>query len=128
VPALPLILVIEDEYFLQVEVSEALTAAGFAVEAVASGEDALRLFASGKPYKAVATDIHLRGDLNGWDVARRIREMGPSFPIVYMTGTEVGQWASQGVPNTILLEKPFAPAQLVTAISNLLNVGTGPTS
>jgi hypothetical protein len=33
------------------------------------------------------------------------------------------QWASQGVPNSILLTKPFAPAQLVTAISQLLNTG-----
>jgi DNA-binding response OmpR family regulator len=31
------------------------------------------------------------------------------------------QWASHGVPNSILLTKPFAPAQLITAVSNLLN-------
>jgi hypothetical protein len=28
------------------------------------------------------------------------------------------------VPNSILIEKPFAPAQLVTAVSNLLNTGS----
>jgi len=28
------------------------------------------------------------------------------------------------VPNSIMLAKPFAPAQLVTALSNLLNSGT----
>jgi len=33
-------------------------------------------------------------------------------------------WPSKGVPNSIMLEKPFAPAQLVTAIANLLNTGT----
>jgi hypothetical protein len=38
-----------------------------------------------------------------------------------MTGAAADKWASQGVPNSILLEKPFAPAQLVTALSNLLN-------
>jgi hypothetical protein len=32
--------------------------------------------------------------------------------------------ASHGVPNSILLTKPFAPAQLITALSNLLNTGT----
>ena len=30
-------------------------------------------------------------------------------------------WGSQGVPNSILLQKPFAPAQLVTALAQLLN-------
>jgi hypothetical protein len=34
------------------------------------------------------------------------------------------EWASKGVPNSIMLEKPFAPAQLVTAVANLLNSGT----
>ena len=43
-----------------------------------------------------------------------------------MTGTEAEQWASHGVPNSILLTKPFAPAQLVTAISQLLNAGGQP--
>jgi hypothetical protein len=41
-----------------------------------------------------------------------------------MTGVAADQWASMGVPESILLQKPFAPAQLVTAISNLLNTGT----
>jgi hypothetical protein len=30
-------------------------------------------------------------------------------------------WASKGVPNSIMLAEPFAPAQLITAISQLLN-------
>jgi len=47
---------------------------------------------------------------------------------VYMTGAAAGHWAAQGVPNSILLAKPFAPAQLVTALSNLLNVGSPPTA
>ena len=48
------------------------------------------------------------------------------FPIVYMTGGHSEGWKSQGVPNSILIEKPFAPAQLVTAISQLLNAGSTP--
>jgi hypothetical protein len=44
-----------------------------------------------------------------------------------MTGAGSDQWPSHGVPNSILLTKPFAPAQLVTAVSQLLNVGTPPT-
>jgi hypothetical protein len=44
-----------------------------------------------------------------------------------MTGAAADDWASEGVPNSILLKKPFAPAQLVTAVSQLLNTGS-PTS
>ena len=59
--------------------------------------------------------------MNSWHVARRAREIDPGFPIVYVTGVSADQWASYGVPNSILLERPFAVAQLVNAISNLLN-------
>jgi two-component system cell cycle response regulator CpdR len=38
-----------------------------------------------------------------------------------MSGEHAEEWASKGVPNSIMLAKPFAPAQLVTAVSNLLN-------
>jgi CheY-like chemotaxis protein len=73
------------------------------------------------------TDINLRGRLDGWEVARVARGIDPAFPLVYMTGGAADDWASKGVPNSILLNKPFAPAQLVTAVSQLLDAGTPPT-
>jgi DNA-binding response OmpR family regulator len=53
-----------------------------------------------------------------------MRETSPAFPIIYMTGAAADQWASHGVPNSVLLNKPFAPAQLLTAISQLLNASS----
>jgi DNA-binding response OmpR family regulator len=70
------------------------------------------------------TDISLRGKMEGWEVAQQAREIDPDFPVVYMSGASAADWPSNGVPNSIMLAKPFAPAQLVTAISNLLNSGT----
>jgi CheY-like chemotaxis protein len=53
-----------------------------------------------------------------------VRQIDPAFPIMYMTGAAADDWASGGVPNSILLKKPFAPARLVTAVSQLLNAGS----
>jgi hypothetical protein len=36
-------------------------------------------------------------------------------------GGSTDEWAVHGVPNSILLTKPFTPAQLLTALSHLLN-------
>jgi CheY-like chemotaxis protein len=72
-------------------------------------------------YAVLVTDINLRGKMDGWEVAKQAREVIPAFPIIYMTGAAADQWASHGIPNSILLTKPFAPAQLVTAVSQLLN-------
>jgi DNA-binding response OmpR family regulator len=127
VSEVPVILVVEDEYPLQGVLEEALTEGGFQAAILSSGEEALTLFKGGAAEcKALVTDINLKGKLNGWEVARRIREIDPTFPVVYITGAAAHEWASQGVPNSILLQKPFAPAQLVTAVSQLLNAGTPP--
>ena len=75
-------------------------------------------------YSALVTDINLKGAMKGWEIARLIRQIDPAFPVVYMTGAAADDWAWEGVPNSILLNKPFAPAQLVTAVSQLLNTGS----
>jgi DNA-binding response OmpR family regulator len=125
VSELPVILIVEDEYPLQEVVEDALTEGGFESDILSSGEEALTLFkGKTKNYKALVADVNLKGRISGWDVARQIREIDPAFPIVYMSGAAADQWPSRGVPNSILLEKPFAPAQLVTAIATLLNTGT----
>ena len=76
-----------------------------------------------KDYRALVTDVNLKGHLSGWDLAKQIREINPACPVMYMTGAASDQWASHGVPNSILLKKPFAPAQLATAVATLLNAG-----
>lgn len=122
---LPVILVAEDDQAIQGIVEEALSEGGFEVAIAASGEEAATLLSGNKgQYRALVTDIGLRGRFDGWEVARRAREINPDFPVVYMSGRHAEDWASKGVPNSIMLAKPFAPAQLVTAVSNLLNTGT----
>jgi DNA-binding response OmpR family regulator len=119
------ILVIEDDQAIQTIVEDALTEGGFESAIAASGEEAVTLLKGGLiKYRALVTDIGLRGRIDGWEVAQQAREIDPAFPIVYMSGAHAEDWASKGVPNSIMLAKPFAPAQLVTAVSQLLNSGT----
>ena len=119
------ILVVEDDRLIQGLVEEALTDAGYEATTTASGNEALtRLREDKSKYRALVTDIDLGGGLDGWAIAQQAREIDPAFPIVYMSGAHAEDWASKGVPNSIMLAKPFAPAQLVTAVSNLLNSGS----
>lgn len=117
------VLVVEDEPLIHELLETTLTEGGFAVAIACSGEEALKLLeAPGAAYRALLTDVRLRpGGLTGWDVARRGRELDPSLPVVYMTGDSSVEWAANGVPHSIVLTKPFAPAQVVTAVAQLLN-------
>jgi CheY-like chemotaxis protein len=122
------ILVVEDDPLIQAVVEEQLTDGGFELAIATSGEEAVTLLKGGHTkYRALVTDINLHGKMDGWEVGKQAREIDPAFPVIYMTGAAADQWASHGVPNSILLTKPFAPAQLVAAVSQLLNSAQPPT-
>jgi DNA-binding response OmpR family regulator len=117
------VLVVEDDELVRAMVEEALSEGGIEPASTASGEEAIALLRENKTqFRALVTDINLLGRLDGWEVARSAREMDPAMPVIYMTGTHREDWASKGVPNSVLLAKPFAPAQIVTAVAGLLNV------
>lgn len=74
------ILVIEDDPPIQTVVEDALTEGGFDVAIAASGEEAVALLRSGMvKYRALVTHIILRGTMDGWEVAKRAREIEPDF-------------------------------------------------
>jgi DNA-binding response OmpR family regulator len=118
-----LVLVVEDDQLIQNVVEDSLSVGGFEAVIASTGEKAIELLDTAKGnYRALVTDINLGpGKLDGWHVARHAREIDADFPIIYMSGIEADDWASKGVPNSIMLAKPFAPAQLITAVSQLLN-------
>jgi len=121
---LVVVLVVEDDSLIQDVVGDALSEGGFKVEIVGTGEQAVEhLQRSKDTYRALVTDINLSGQLNGWDVAKLAREINPEIPVIYMTDAAADQWPSHGVPGSIILNKPFAPVQVVTAVAQLLNQG-----
>jgi DNA-binding NtrC family response regulator len=114
---------------LLIDFEQALTEAGYGVVAVSSGTKAIALLiAPDSNIQGIITDIRFREPPEGWEVARVGREIDPEIPVVYVSGDSAPEWASKGVPNSIMLEKPFAMAQLVTAISQLLNAKSSGTT
>ncbi|MGE5500489.1 MAG: response regulator, partial [Ignavibacteriales bacterium] len=70
---------------------------------------------------ALVTDVNLGRGESGWDVARHGRELVAGLPVVYVSGDSGHDWQARGVPGSILVQKPFAPAQIVTAVATVLN-------
>ena len=115
------VLVVEDEELILMMLQETLAEGGFSVIPARNGVEAIALLEtpSHQPV-AIITDIRL-GDLNGWDVAKHAREKAPHIAVVYVTGDSAMDWPANGVPGSICIQKPFAPAQILVAIANQLN-------
>ena len=118
---MPLILLVEDELLISDMLVAALEDAGFSTLVAADGDSAVQLLKeSGDTIRGLITDINLAADMNGWDVARAAREQAADLPVVYVSGASGHEWTSSGVPKSLMITKPFAPAQVVVAISSLL--------
>jgi DNA-binding response OmpR family regulator len=121
------VLVVEDESLICSFIEDALSDGGFEACSVHSGEAAMSMFRDGREQcRALLTDVNLGSGISGWELARQIREITPGFPVVYMTSASAPAWKSQGVDGSLLIEKPFAPAQLAAAVSQLLDTGAQP--
>jgi CheY-like chemotaxis protein len=117
-----LLLLVEDEPLISEMLSACLEDAGYQVMVADTGADALFFLdgEAGQP-AGLITDIRLGVGTDGWAVARHARHKLPSLPVIYMTGDSAADWAAEGVPKSMLVQKPFAPSQIVTAIATLLN-------
>ena len=85
------------------------------------------LNARGADFSALVTDINLPGNFSGWDVAKHAREINVTLPVIYVSGASAHDWGSKGVPQSKMISKPFAVAQVVTAVSQLINEAAQPT-
>jgi CheY-like chemotaxis protein len=120
------VLLADDEVLIRDLVEETLTEAGYHVTAAATGVEALAaLEEAGAGFVGLVTDINFGGPPVGWDVASRAREISPAIAVVYMTGDSAHEWSAHGVPQSIVVTKPFAPSQIAVAIANLLNTSDG---
>lgn len=103
-------------------VEEDLRDAGFEVLSASDAKQAFSaLDAHAGTIQGVITDINLGEGPDGWDIGKKARELVPTMPIVYVSGASQAEWASMGVPNSIMISKPFAPMQLIVALASLLN-------
>jgi DNA-binding response OmpR family regulator len=118
----PTVLVVDDDPDVRELVVDTLEEGGFVSAVASTSEEAIILLKDGN-FRVLILDVGFGSDhVKGWAVARRARAYSPSLPVIYITGGSSDDWSIEGVPNSVLLSKPFAPAQLLTAIAQLLNV------
>ena len=79
------VLVVEDEPLVRAYVSDILGQSGFEVIAASTGEEALSRIAEGGVC-AVVSDVAMPGLVNGFELARGVREECPRTGVVLVSG------------------------------------------
>ena len=114
------ILVAEDEDAVRQYVSELLIRRGFKVLKAANGRDALAL-ARAYPGRIdlLLTDA-VMPHLSGLALAEQFAKISPGVPILFMSGYSDRQLQPTGLESS-LIQKPFTPGALITAVRGLLD-------
>jgi CheY-like chemotaxis protein len=79
------VLVVEDEPLVRLYVSDILGQSGFNVLAASTGEEALSRLAEGG-LCAIVSDVAMPGNIDGFELARRVREESPRTGVVLLSG------------------------------------------
>jgi len=119
----PKVLLVDDDKDLLQLIAMRLSASGYAVTAVESGESALAALSVSRP-QVVVTDLRMQG-MDGMALFDAIHRDSPSLPVVILTahGTipEAVAATRRGVFS--FLTKPFEPKVLLDTVAEALAVG-----
>jgi CheY-like chemotaxis protein len=109
--------VIEDEFFLRLNIVSCLQEAGYAVVEAVTGEEAIALCHSDTPIDVVFTDVNLGGYASGWDVAECFRTVRPGVSVVYTSGRSLD--AGRCVAGSAFVPKPYNESDILKACRRL---------
>jgi CheY-like chemotaxis protein len=116
---MPTVLIVEDEPMSRFAAEQMVQSLGFETIATATGEAALDS-ARRQRIDLLFTDIQLPGDIDGWAVARALKQMNPAIRVIYTSGRAgPEEHATHGVTGSCLLPKPYSDEDLAGAIEDV---------
>ena len=114
------ILIVEDEDMVRAVAERALVRQGYVVETASDGEEALEMFADGKRYDLVVSDV-VMPNMDGPTMARQLRGQFGDIRLLFMSGYAEEQLReSISLDNVSFLPKPFSVQQIAEAVHDAL--------
>ena len=113
------ILLAEDDEAMRVYLERALRAAGYGVDAVDRGTEAIPMLEA-NDYDLLLSDI-VMPEMDGIELAQRCNEISPGTKVMFITGfAAVTLKASREQPQAKVLSKPFHLRDLVLEVERVL--------
>ena len=112
------ILVIDDDRDMRTLLDQILDSAGYAVDFAPDGKEGVRHFRTEQP-DLVLTDLFMPNQ-EGLETIMQLHKEFPNVPIVAMSGKTIGKPllpVAQKLGAVAILEKPFTPDELLSAVS-----------
>ena len=116
-----MILLVDDDEFVRAVLAEILNDAGHRVVETGDPVDALGLPEALGPPDVLITDIDLRSELNGFEVASYAHHLWPKVQIILISGLSPDHTGQSLDPRDRFIQKPLSSHRLLGAIAQLAN-------
>lgn len=121
----PTVLLVEDEPLIRLGVADYLRECGFRVLEAANADDAIAILTARDPefgIDVVFSDVRMPGKLDGFGLARWIRQNRPGLPVLLGSGdAKKADIASELCEQEGFFEKPYDLHKLVIRLRSMLD-------
>jgi CheY-like chemotaxis protein len=119
VPRRPVVLVVEDEYFLRINAILMIEDAGYDVLEAADADQAIEILEARPDVHVIFTDIQIPGSMDGLKLAHAVRGRWPPIKIIATSG-RVNLRADDLPEGGRFLPKPYRPEEIVGTLRELV--------
>jgi CheY-like chemotaxis protein len=119
VPRRPVVLVVEDEYFLRINAVLMIEDAGFDVLEAADADQAIEILEARPDVHVIFTDIQIPGSMDGLKLAHAVRGRWPPIKIIATSG-RVNLRTDDLPEGGRFLPKPYGPEEIVGTLRELV--------
>jgi len=123
-PSSKTVLLVDSEIIVRTTLSEYLRSCGYRVVEAASGEEALTVLKDTElPVDVTLSEVELRGDIDGFQLAAWIRHRRPQISVI-LAGTQkravkaAGDLCEEGP----MMKKPYDPQLVLDHIKRLISM------
>ncbi|MCM2443297.1 response regulator [Agrobacterium vitis] len=109
------VLVVEDEPLLLMDAMDMIEDAGFTAYGAGNADDAIHLMEKHPDIRVLFTDVHMPGSMNGFNLARAVRDRWPPVSII-LASAHVNVTDEKVPENGLFFAKPYPPATVVKAL------------
>ena len=114
------ILLVEDEDMVRAVAERALTRQGYTVVTAADGDEGVEAVRDNPDFDMVVSDV-VMPSMDGPAMAREIRSMVPTMPVLFMSGYAEEQLRREiDIEGMYFIPKPFSVAQIAAKVGEVL--------
>ena len=115
----PVILIVEDDFFLRMDAVEILSNAGYVAVEAGDADEAIAILEVRPDIHVIFTDVQMPGSMDGLQLAHFVNDRWPPIKIVGTSG--LAGLGTQNLPQGgCFVPKPYLAAEVVRAVDEVL--------